>query len=477
VPYCSSERACAVVQTALAAATSPARLQVDTNRNTTNINTGNRMVPPPPISSLAPPAPKSPRTAARDSNFSATGNSSSSSGGGSGNKRLPQPPRQQQHNHHQMYEGHFDHDLMATHSSAHSPHEGLAPTVLVPVHMSPGMGTPPTNRSNMNNPNLLMTPPANRAPPYSNNYSTPPIPPSQRTRGSQPPPPLTNSGPAGSNVSNSGGRGGSGGPPPLNPNLLSSINSSQAQHLRHQPQPLPPSHNGIGGPSPRGPSNTGDTGNSSRISVSPVPPFSATKMPGQHIPQAAQEEEGEEPLECVICLMEFSKQNRMASTQCSCGLNMALFHRDCLRQYITKRDTCPNCNDPLIVLEPDILPPGHPNCHYQKGGSNSSNNNYVSSNASVGSTGSSVQSGSGHSGHSGASLAVASAAALAVPEEEPLECVICLMEFDVHNRMASTQCACGLNMALFHRDCLRQWLAKKDTCPNCDQLLVVLEPL
>jgi RNA polymerase subunit RPABC4/transcription elongation factor Spt4 len=149
--------------------------------------------------------------------------------------------------------------------------------------------------------------------------------------------------------------------------------------------------------------------------------------------------EDTEALECVICLMEFNAQNRMASTLCACGLNMALFHKSCLRQYLTQRSTCPNCCAPLVVLESDIT----------NISSNSSASTCTSEHASTAS----------------------------IVEEAPLECVICLMEFDTENRMASTQCACGLNMALFHKHCLRQYLTQKKTCPNCDQTLIILESL
>jgi hypothetical protein len=51
--------------------------------------------------------------------------------------------------------------------------------------------------------------------------------------------------------------------------------------------------------------------------------------------------------ECIICLDAFHDRPKMP-TSCRCGDNRLNIHRECLYQWRTKSDCCPNCNTPLI---------------------------------------------------------------------------------------------------------------------------------
>ncbi len=83
-------------------------------------------------------------------------------------------------------------------------------------------------------------------------------------------------------------------------------------------------------------------------------------MPTPPLPPPPQQVLEEEPLECVICMQEFTHQNPLVPTRCGCGLNMALFHHDCLRQWMQMKPTCPSCDEPLIVMSvPSFRPSQH----------------------------------------------------------------------------------------------------------------------
>jgi hypothetical protein len=59
--------------------------------------------------------------------------------------------------------------------------------------------------------------------------------------------------------------------------------------------------------------------------------------------------------ECVICLGEFTKQNPVMPTLCSCGENRAKFHYPCLLLYLNKKSVCPSCNSTLFYQVSDTV--------------------------------------------------------------------------------------------------------------------------
>jgi hypothetical protein len=53
------------------------------------------------------------------------------------------------------------------------------------------------------------------------------------------------------------------------------------------------------------------------------------------------------PIECVICLDEFTAENPSMLTLCTCGENRTYFHYQCLLLWLQRKCSCPNCGSRL----------------------------------------------------------------------------------------------------------------------------------
>uniref|UniRef100_K3WBN4 RING-type E3 ubiquitin transferase n=1 Tax=Globisporangium ultimum (strain ATCC 200006 / CBS 805.95 / DAOM BR144) TaxID=431595 RepID=K3WBN4_GLOUD len=59
-------------------------------------------------------------------------------------------------------------------------------------------------------------------------------------------------------------------------------------------------------------------------------------------------DEGEQDLECIMCLDIFSPDNPKVRTLCSCGMNRTNFHMSCLMEWKNRNAKCPVCREYLF---------------------------------------------------------------------------------------------------------------------------------
>jgi len=78
-----------------------------------------------------------------------------------------------------------------------------------------------------------------------------------------------------------------------------------------------------------------------------------------------------EDVVCTICIMEIEDGDRVAVLDCN-----HLFHSDCLKSWIKRKNTCPLCQSPNIAREksdPDSASPSSDNIAAQNGGNDNGN--------------------------------------------------------------------------------------------------------
>ncbi|GAB9474430.1 hypothetical protein Gpo141_00011555 [Globisporangium polare] len=59
-------------------------------------------------------------------------------------------------------------------------------------------------------------------------------------------------------------------------------------------------------------------------------------------------DEGENDLECVMCLDTFNPDNPKVRTLCNCGMNRTNFHMSCLMEWKNRNAKCPVCREYLF---------------------------------------------------------------------------------------------------------------------------------